>query len=67
MLNILRRSTLCLSRAMSYIVNQLEGNNVVTTGYQEDGALKSPGYNWKMGFNDGSFNFFNSTSFPCSK
>ncbi|KAF9505295.1 hypothetical protein BS47DRAFT_1306882 [Hydnum rufescens UP504] len=34
--------------------NQAEGNNIVTPGYQADGAEKSPGYNMKLGFQNGS-------------
>lgn len=33
--------------------HQLEGNNVVTLGNQADGSPKSPGYNMKLGFQDG--------------
>ena len=33
--------------------NQLDGNNVVTTGYQLEGNEKSPAYNMKLGFRDG--------------
>jgi hypothetical protein len=34
--------------------NQLDGNNVITTGTQKDGDWKSPGYNMKMGFREGN-------------
>lgn len=38
--------------------NQFDGNNVVTEGRQLDGDEKSPGYNQKMGFNDGACSFY---------
>lgn len=34
--------------------NQKDGNNIVLTGNQADGQQKSPGYNMKMGFKNGS-------------
>ncbi|KAF9519655.1 hypothetical protein BS47DRAFT_1336747 [Hydnum rufescens UP504] len=36
--------------------NQADGNNIVTTGYQADGSPKSPGYNMKLGFQNGAQN-----------
>ena len=37
------------------IWNQAERNNVVVEGFDAAGQPKSPGYNTKMGFNDGEF------------
>ena len=34
--------------------NQNEGNNVYVTGWDAAGEPKSPGYNWRMGFANGS-------------
>ena len=39
------------------VVHQQSGNNMELTGYQDDGDEKSPGYNMKCGFKDGSSKF----------
>ncbi|KAG8836044.1 hypothetical protein FRC17_010508 [Serendipita sp. 399] len=50
-------ATKCVKGAKQQIIwNQLEGNNLVTTGNQLDGRPKAPGYNPKMGFFDGAQN-----------
>jgi len=47
----------CVQGAKGMIVlNQLEGNNIVLDGNQQDGQPKSPGYNQKTGFADGAQN-----------
>ncbi|KAH6919310.1 hypothetical protein BKA70DRAFT_1249801 [Coprinopsis sp. MPI-PUGE-AT-0042] len=43
--------------------NQAEGNNIYVDGFDNSGGHKSPGYNGKCGFWDGSLN----VSFRCSK
>ncbi|KAF8162702.1 hypothetical protein B0H34DRAFT_834971 [Crassisporium funariophilum] len=36
--------------------NQNEGNNIQVDGYDQSGSFKSPGYNGKLGFNEGAQN-----------
>lgn len=37
---------------------QLDGNNIVVSGTQADGQPKSPGYNMKAGFKNGTLGRF---------
>ncbi|KAF8172110.1 hypothetical protein BJ912DRAFT_1047362 [Pholiota molesta] len=44
--------------------NQNEGNNIAVDGYDLEGDHKSPGYNSKLGFNDGAQNDIFSSAAP---
>lgn len=46
--------------------NQLEGNNVVVSGFDLSGNPKSPGYNMKMGFENGEQRIYEAVFFMIS-